>query len=392
MLLAGCGADDERDESADDSPRASDEAPGGAAPDRGGDVARGAELTERGGRVDESVARDSASRATESSPPAIERERAVEAWEEPPVATTFGEQRRQLVATMRRELGLGESQLAEVLAILEGSPLAGQGRPDDTVHPMTRTECRARRASATKLPDADPTCGAPNMVRAYDPSRETAAEARVCIDQYEFPNVPCEYPVTYATAREAAQLCKAVGKRLCDAHEWEGACAGAVRAPEDDYAFGKPRLYATYLHNEAREIRWAYGAEKDHSKCAMFSKKSERCDSTGHVRCGSNTYPAGAFPECVSPFGVFDQHGNAAEHMSLPTSPEELGARGGIGHTEMKGSWFIFGRASEQPHEDDCRWRAKDWHPSKVMEVGSHRNYHLGFRCCADVPAKTERK
>jgi hypothetical protein len=121
MLLAGCGADVERDESADDAPVASDDAPGGAGPERAAGSAR-----------------DSASRATES-PPAAERERAVEAWEEPPVVTTFGEQRRQIVATMRRELGLGESQLTEVLAILDGSPLAGQGRPDDTVHPMTRT-------------------------------------------------------------------------------------------------------------------------------------------------------------------------------------------------------------------------------------------------------------
>jgi sulfatase modifying factor 1 len=73
--------------------------------------------------------------------------------------------------------------------------------------------------------------------------------------------------------------------------------------------------------------------------------------------------------------------------MNLPLAPEELAGRGGTGATEMKGSWFIF--ASEQPHEpheDDCRWRAKDWHPSKLMDEESHRNYHLGFRCCQDVP------
>ena len=39
----------------------------------------------------------------------------------------------------------------------------------------------------------------------------------------------------------------------------------------------------------------------------------------------------------------------------------------------------------EEAHDDDCRWRAKDWHPSALMDVESHRNYHLGFRCCAGV-------
>ena len=38
----------------------------------------------------------------------------------------------------------------------------------------------------------------------------------------------------------------------------------------------------------------------------------------------------------------------------------------------MKGSWFVFQR--QEAHEDDCRWRAKDWHPSKVMAPESHEN------------------
>jgi formylglycine-generating enzyme required for sulfatase activity len=286
---------------------------------------------------------------------------------------------------MQKHLELDDAQMAQVREIVEASPLLGQGRPDDTTYAMTRAECRERRAAA-KTTAGDPTCGAPDMVRVYDPTAgETKADAKLCIDQYEFPDIPCEYPVTYASSREAAQLCKAVGKRLCDAHEWEGACAGAMHAPEVEYHFEAPRPYATWLHNEGREMIWAYGPKKNDALCAMNSMKSERCDSTGLTRCGSNTYPAGSFPECVSPFGVYDQHGNAAEHMSLPLKPEELGARGGIGHTEMKGSWFVFQRATSPPHPDDCRWRAKDWHPSMVMTEGSHRNYHLGFRCCKDV-------
>jgi len=76
-------------------------------------------------------------------------------------------------------------------------------------------------------------------------------------------------------------------------------------------------------------------------------------------------------------------HGNAAEHMNYPMKPDELASLGRYGETEMKGSWFIF--ASYEAHEDDCHWRAPDWHATGVMSVGSHSNYHLGFRCCANV-------
>src|SRR6185436_3489234 len=119
----------------------------------------------------------------------------------------------------------------------------------------------------------------------------------------------------------------------------------------------------------------------DVSKCGMTSHKSKDCKAITFKDCGSNTFPAGSFPECKSIFGVYDQHGNAAEHMWVPTTPEELGSRGGHGDPEMKGSWFIF--AWEQPHPDDCRWRAPAWHDT---DGDNHKNYHLGFRCCKDVP------
>jgi hypothetical protein len=49
----------------------------------------------------------------------------------------------------------------------------------------------------------------------------------------------------------------------------------------------------------------------------------------------------------------------------------------------MKGSWFIWD--SYRAHEDWCRWRAPYWHGGRVMDSNSHKNYHLGFRCCSDV-------
>jgi formylglycine-generating enzyme len=298
-------------------------------------------------------------------------------------AATLAEQRERLFRRLARESGFTDASLARVREIFEASPVLGQGNPALTRHPMSRRQCQEVRAADTDSFQESTRCEAKHMVTVYDPGAgETEKTARLCIDQFEFPNLPCEYPVVHVRAREAALLCEAVGKRLCDAHEWEGACAGALRPVEQEYAWGASRRTMTWRHNREREIVWAYGPTKDHAKCAMGSTKAESCPG-GYTRCSSNTYPAGAFPACVSPLGVYDQHGNAAEHMNLPLAPDQLSGRGKYGATEMKGSWFIF--ATHEAHEDDCRWRAKDWHPSLVMAPDSHRNYHLGFRCCKTV-------
>jgi sulfatase modifying factor 1 len=297
---------------------------------------------------------------------------------------------------------LSPSQLDAIRRIFAASSRLGQGDPKITKHPMTRAECRAIRERADgALHAADARCGAPNMVTVFDPRKgETPDTARLCMDQFEFPNIPCEYPVVWVSSKEADELCAAEGKRLCDAHEWEGACAGALHTPDEDYSFGNQRLTrecvpptsrlcAEYLHNESREVVWAYGNQKDQSKCGTMSFKSKECYTPDWGICGSNTYPAGSFPECVSSFGVYDQHGNAAEHMNLPLKPEQLGVNGGVGETEMKGSWFIFIR--EEPHPDDCRWRGLAWHAGPIRAADSHRNYHLGFRCCKDLPGAVTR-
>jgi formylglycine-generating enzyme required for sulfatase activity len=292
-------------------------------------------------------------------------------------------QREVLFKNLQSQLGLSDEALSKTREIFADSRWMGQGNPKITKHPMTRAECLAIRQQH-EFRSGDARCGAPNMVTVFDPAAgETRETAKLCIDQYEYPNIACDYPVTWVKSDQAENLCKAQGKRLCDAHEWEGACAGALHTPERDYTFGERRLMQEYLHNKSREIVWAYGKKKNHALCGTGSSKSPKCFTPSWELCGSNTYPAGAFPECVSSFGVYDQHGNAAEHMNLPLVAEELGSRGGTGENEMKGSWFIFQQADA--HEDDCRWRALAWHEGKLMADDAHRNYHLGFRCCKDL-------
>src|SRR5690606_15537600 len=68
-------------------------------------------------------------------------------------------QRARLVYRMAIELRLTPEQLGRVSEIISASPVAGQGNPTLTVHPMTREECWQRRAQAGELAEASPECG-----------------------------------------------------------------------------------------------------------------------------------------------------------------------------------------------------------------------------------------
>jgi formylglycine-generating enzyme required for sulfatase activity len=313
-------------------------------------------------------------------------------------ASELDERNEALLRQMQEVHGLTEQQMANVRAIFARSGVIGQGNPAITEHPATPEQCRARleqQAVDYGNPRFERICGAEYMAPLYDPAREQPEDAEVCIDQFEFPDIPCTYPVVWVRAREAAELCAAVGKRLCDAHEWEGACAGSLE-PADyrfDLAAGvSPNAAVERMrgaHNQAHAATktWSYGRVYREGICAAASRKSSSCDGGGWSKCGSNTYPTGFFPDCRSPLGVYDLNGNAAEHMSLPLSEEQMASRGStaLGYTEMKGSWFIFD--SYRAHEDWCRWRAPYWHGSRVMDTKSHANYHLGFRCCQTLEA-----
>jgi hypothetical protein len=308
-------------------------------------------------------------------------------------ANQLQEENQLLFQQLQEVHDLSGQQMATIRAIFARSGFLGQGNPAIVEHPMTPEQCSAKLEQQSVRyddPDFERICHAKYMAPLYDPDRERSGDAKACIDQFEFPDIPCTYPVVWVQAREAAELCTAMGKRLCDAHEWEGACAGRLEPPDYrfDLAVGvSPNVAVERMrkaHNAADEAdkTWSYGPAYRTGVCAAGSHKSRTCDGGGWSLCGSNTYPTGAFPDCHSPLGVYDINGNAAEHMNLPLVPDQMASRGSkdLGYTEMKGSWFIFD--SYRAHEDWCRWRAPFWHGSRVMDPKSHENYHLGFRCC----------
>jgi formylglycine-generating enzyme required for sulfatase activity len=311
-------------------------------------------------------------------------------------AQTLREANELLFSDLRAVHGLSAGQIAGIRGIFAKSGFIGQGNPAISQHPMTPQQCRAEWGQVP-APDAGflKICGAPYMAPLYDPATQRPQDAKACIDQFEFPDIPCAYPVVWVRAREAAEICEAEGKRLCDAHEWEGACAGSLGPP--DYRFDLSRNRSPNaaiemlrsIHNRAEEGRksWSYGPAYQAGICAAASHKTPGCQGGGWSACGSNTYPAGSFPLCHSPLGVYDLNGNAAEHMNLPLREDQMASRGSrqLGYTEMKGSWFIFD--SYRAHPDWCRWRAPFWHGTQVMDPHSHANYHLGFRCCKTLTA-----
>jgi hypothetical protein len=314
-------------------------------------------------------------------------------------AQTLQEQNEALLERLQTIHRLSDDQAAGVRTIFARSPYIGQGNPAVTQHPASTRECTTKLEHLSVSYENgryEQICGAPYMAPLYDPEHETAEDAKACIDQFEFPNIPCEYPVVWVRTVEAAEICTAMGKRLCDAHEWEGGCAGQLTQP--DYRFdlargvdsGEAIRRMRSAHNKANSESksWSYGPDYQKGICAANSSKTPGCEGGGWSDCGSNTYPTGFFPDCHSPLDVYDINGNAAEHMNLPLNEEQMASRGSLqlGFTEMKGSWFIFDKY--RAHEDWCRWRAPFWHGSRVMSATSHHNYHLGFRCCKTLMEK----
>jgi formylglycine-generating enzyme required for sulfatase activity len=311
-------------------------------------------------------------------------------------SASLREQNEVFFRQLQRVHGLSDAQMSAIRNIFAKSGYMGQGNPAITRHPVTPEEAQ------TKLnqlgidyanPKFEKICGAKYMAPLYNPATQQPEDAKACIDQFEFPDIPTVYPVVWVKAREAAEVCSIMGRRLCDAHEWEGACAGSLQPP--DYRFdlarglspaaAVERMRAAYNQTHGPGKSWSYGPAYQKGVCAASSQKSPGCNGGSWTQCGSNTFPAGDFPQCHSPLQVYDLNGNAAEHMNLPLNESQMASRGSteLGYTEMKGSWFIFD--TYRAHEDWCRWRAPYWHGSRVMDEHSHSNYHLSFRCCKSL-------
>jgi serine/threonine protein kinase/formylglycine-generating enzyme required for sulfatase activity len=151
-----------------------------------------------------------------------------------------------------------------------------------------------------------------------------------CVDQLEYPNRPGEQPMVNVSWNDARRLCESKGKRLCTEQEWEKACKGPSG------------------------FRFPYGDAFDPNACNTETKAGEDREIAG----------GGAFPLCVSAFGVRDLSGNVAEWTSTPFA----------GHTDKTQKGGSFDRPD---YAARCSARRSGPPSAKAPEVG--------FRCCAEV-------
>ena len=227
---------------------------------------------------------------------------------------TLQQQNESLLHQLQQEHGMSDAQMQKIRAIFARSGFIGQGNPAISKHPLTPAQCRAVRNSLPAPADTkafERICGGPDMAPLYDPSKESAENAHACIDQYEFPDIPCEYPVVWVRAREAAEICEAMGKRLCDAHEWEGACQGRLAPPDYrfDLARGVPanvaveRMREAHNRADAADKRWSYGPEYRRGICATGSQKTPGCLGGGWIGLRLEHLPGRLVPRLPQPAG-----------------------------------------------------------------------------------------
>ena len=272
------------------------------------------------------------------------------------------------------------------------------------VHPASRQSCIDKVLKSGLIrpnQQFERTCGAKWM--------SPIPGSKVCIDQFEYPDMPCEYPMVWTPASFAKQVCKAMGKRMCNSHEWEGACAGRIDN-SDPYRFSLPGLpERRKSYNASREKVWAFQWNKalagktSRELCAIYSPtdpeldpalrgrtgeyfnsigKSPTCQTTSsdYLNCGSHTWPSGMKNLCATENEVYDMHGNVAEVMNFPRTPEGLARGDNTDRTERKGSFFVV----RDGYPDDCRVRQPYEHFNDVA-TDKHSFYQEGFRCCKDT-------
>lgn len=155
---------------------------------------------------------------------------------------------------------------------------------------------------------------------------------RYCIDRDEHVASEGGLPHNRVTFDEARQICQTAGKRLCSDTEWTFACEGEAGYP------------------------YPYGWRRDSSACN--ADREGLVDSRGELT--DRRTVAGAYPKCVSPFGVRDLTGNLEEYVMEADS----------GRPVRKGGYW-------QPGPNHCRHRLPH------QELG-YRGVEVGFRCCAD--------
>ena len=182
-----------------------------------------------------------------------------------------------------------------------------------------------------------------------------------CIDRYEAPNAPNEYPLVMESAVTAEKWCRDRGKRLCDEDEWERACAGPQRFA---YPYGN-------TYEDARcadEKTWIL---KDEPTITMWPEKP----AMGEVTRLYQAEKSGTRARCVSGYGAFDMTGNVEEWVVSRQSKKAPRANVHV----LKGCYWSGCYGGSKP---TCT-------STNAAHADTFKFYETGFRCCQDARVPT---
>ncbi len=131
-----------------------------------------------------------------------------------------------------------------------------------------------------------------------------ATEIRVCMDQYEAPNLRGERPFVMKSYENAQRWCGERGKRVCREQEWELACEG----PEH-----RPLAYGLARRPEALQQRQAVAALRREEALPPRTPPSRAPSS---LQALGRARPAAPTRRASRPSGIHDMMGNVEEWVA----------------------------------------------------------------------------
>ncbi|MFT3842988.1 MAG: SUMF1/EgtB/PvdO family nonheme iron enzyme [Myxococcaceae bacterium] len=165
-------------------------------------------------------------------------------------------------------------------------------------------------------------------------------------------------PQGYISQLQAAAACAEAGKRLCASSEFSQACRGPDAG--NTYPYGGTTHVAGYCNEgKGSSMPIFFGSNPANWTYADFNDPRLN-------QWDGGLYETGSFPNCVSPYGVYDCVGNLHEWGSDPADSN--------GHGRFRGGFY--GDAEINGH--GCAY------VTSAHELAYH-DYSTGFRCCADA-------
>jgi formylglycine-generating enzyme len=162
-------------------------------------------------------------------------------------------------------------------------------------------------------------------------------------------------PQAHISGVQAERACRAAGKRLCSADEWERACRGPRG---HTYPYG-PSRRSKVCNDDGRashpvgEITRRFGLDPER----MWY---EGMSHPGLNQLPDTLEPTGAHGECRNDYGTHDMVGNLHEWIDDPAGT-------------FRGGFFM----DTQINGEGCEY-------ATTAHGRDYRDYSTGFRCCRD--------